>query len=45
MESFDIVEMIPVAVSAIREAPFLSEEDKRKILGDNARKLLGLGTT
>ena len=31
---------IPVAVSAIREAPFLSQEDKRKILGDNARRLL-----
>jgi len=30
-------------VSAIQEAPFLSEEDKRKILGDNARRLLGIG--
>jgi predicted TIM-barrel fold metal-dependent hydrolase len=36
---------IPIAVSAIREATFLSEEDKRKILGDNARRLLGLGET
>ncbi len=35
-------QMIPVAVSAIREASFLSEEDKRKILGDNARRLLGI---
>jgi len=37
--------MMPLAVSAIQEAPFLSEEDKRKILGDNARRLLGLGST
>jgi uncharacterized protein len=35
-------QMIPFGVGAIREAPFLSEEDKRKILGDNARKLLGI---
>lgn len=35
--------ILPVAVSAIQEAPFLSAEDKRKILGDNARKLLGSG--
>jgi predicted TIM-barrel fold metal-dependent hydrolase len=34
---------IPIGVSAIREASFLSEEDKRKILGDNARRLLGIG--
>jgi predicted TIM-barrel fold metal-dependent hydrolase len=33
---------IPIAVNAILEASFLSEEDKRKILGDNARRLLGL---
>jgi hypothetical protein len=37
--------MIPVAVSAIQEAPFLSEEDKCKILGDNARRLLGISET
>jgi predicted TIM-barrel fold metal-dependent hydrolase len=35
-------ERIPVAVSAVRDAPFLSEEDKHKILGDNARRLLGI---
>jgi len=34
-------QMIAVGVSAIQEASFLSEEDKRKILGDNARRLLG----
>ncbi len=33
-------QMIAVGVSAIQEASFLSEEDKRKILGDNARQLL-----
>ena len=31
-----------VALSAVQEADFLSEEDKAKILGGNARKLLGL---
>jgi len=34
---------ILVGLSAVQEAPFLSEEDKRKILGDNARRLLGIG--
>jgi len=43
-DQMNVPQMIPVGVSAIREAPFLSEEDKRKILGDNARKLLGIGT-
>jgi predicted TIM-barrel fold metal-dependent hydrolase len=37
-------DVIPIAVSAIQEAAFLSEEDKHKILGDNARHLLGMGT-
>ena len=37
--------MIPTAVSAIQEASFLSEDDKRKILGENARKLLGIKAT
>jgi predicted TIM-barrel fold metal-dependent hydrolase len=44
-DQMNMPQMIPVAVSAIREAPFLSEEDKRKILGDNARRLLGIGAT
>jgi predicted TIM-barrel fold metal-dependent hydrolase len=42
-DQMDVPQMMPVGVSAIREAPFLSEEDKRKILGGNARKLLGIG--
>jgi len=42
-DQMDVPHMIPVGVGAIQEAPFLSEEDKRKILGDNARRLLGLG--
>jgi uncharacterized protein len=33
---------IPIGVSAIQEADFLSTEDKRKILGDNARRLFGI---
>jgi predicted TIM-barrel fold metal-dependent hydrolase len=33
---------IPVAVSAIQEASFLSEEEKRKILGENALRILGV---
>jgi predicted TIM-barrel fold metal-dependent hydrolase len=37
-------QMIPAAVSAIQEASFLSEDDRRKILGDNARRLLGIHT-
>jgi hypothetical protein len=41
-DQMNMPQMIPVAVSAIREAPFLGEEDKRKILGGNARKLLGI---
>ena len=44
-DQMNMPQMIPVAVSAIREASFLSEEDKRKILGDNARKLLGINVT
>jgi predicted TIM-barrel fold metal-dependent hydrolase len=41
-DQMNVPQMIPVGVSAIQEAPFLSEEDKRKILGDNARRLLGI---
>jgi predicted TIM-barrel fold metal-dependent hydrolase len=41
-DQMNVPQMIPVGVSAIQEASFLSEEDKRKILGDNARKLLGI---
>jgi hypothetical protein len=39
----NVPQMIPVGVGAIQEAPFLGEEDKHKILGDNARLLLGIG--
>ncbi len=42
-DQMNMPQMIPVAVSAIKEAPFLNEEDKCKILGDNARRLLGIG--
>jgi hypothetical protein len=41
-DQMNVPQMIPVAVSAIEEAPFLSAVDKCKILGDNARKLLGI---
>jgi len=41
-DQMNVPQMIPVGVAAIQEAPYLSEEDKRKILGDNARRLLGL---
>jgi predicted TIM-barrel fold metal-dependent hydrolase len=41
-DQMNVPQMIPVGVRAIQEAPFLSEEDKCKILGDNARKLLGI---
>jgi uncharacterized protein len=41
-DQMNLPDKIPIAVSAIQEAPFLSKEDKRKILGDNARKLLGI---
>lgn len=41
-DQMNMPQMIPVGVSAIQEASFLSEEDKRKILGGNARKLLGI---
>ena len=44
-DQMDMPEMIPVAVNAVQEASFLSEEDKRKILGDNARRLLGIQAT
>ena len=44
-DQMNMPQMIPIGVSAVREASFLSDEDKRKILGDNARRLLGLGTT
>jgi predicted TIM-barrel fold metal-dependent hydrolase len=33
-------QMITPAVQAIREAPYLSDQDKRNILGENARRLL-----
>jgi predicted TIM-barrel fold metal-dependent hydrolase len=33
-------QMITPAVESIRSAPFLSEQDKRNILGENARRLL-----
>ena len=39
-DQMNVPQMIPVGVSAIQEASFLSEDDKRKILGDNARRLL-----
>jgi uncharacterized protein len=35
-------QMITPAVRSIRDAPFLSDEDKRNILGENARRLLKL---
>ena len=35
-------QMISPAVEAIREAPFLSDQDKRNVLGENARRLLKL---
>jgi hypothetical protein len=41
-DQMDVPQMIPVGLSAVQEAPFLNEEDKRKILGDNARRL-GIG--
>jgi predicted TIM-barrel fold metal-dependent hydrolase len=41
-DQMNMPQMIPVGVNAIQEASFLSEDDKRKILGDNARKLLGI---
>ncbi len=36
--------MIAATVSAIRGAPFLSEEGGRRSRGDNARRPLGIGT-
>jgi len=33
-------QMITPAVESIRDAPFLSDQDKRNILGENARRLL-----
>ena len=44
-DHMDMPQMIPVGLSAIQEASFLSEEDKCKILGDNARRLLGIRVT
>src|SRR5512136_1739338 len=41
-DQMNVPQVMPSGVSAILEAPFLSEEDKRKILGENARKLLGI---
>jgi hypothetical protein len=41
-DQMDVPQMMPSGVSAILEAPFLCEEEKRKILGENARKLLGI---
>jgi uncharacterized protein len=33
-------QMITPAIKSIRDAPFLSDQDKRNILGENARRLL-----
>ncbi len=33
-------QMITPAVESIRDAPFLSDQNKRNILGENARRLL-----
>jgi predicted TIM-barrel fold metal-dependent hydrolase len=33
-------QMITPAVKSIRDAPFLSDQEKRNILGENARRLL-----
>jgi predicted TIM-barrel fold metal-dependent hydrolase len=33
-------QMITPAVESIRDAPFLSDQEKRNILGENARRLL-----
>jgi predicted TIM-barrel fold metal-dependent hydrolase len=41
-DQMNVPQMMLSGVSAILEAPFLSEEEKRKILGENARKLLGI---
>jgi uncharacterized protein len=41
-DQMNVPQMMPSGVSAILEAPFLSEEEKRKILGENARQLLGI---
>jgi predicted TIM-barrel fold metal-dependent hydrolase len=35
-------QMITSAIESIRDAPFLSDQDKRNILGENARRLLKL---
>ena len=35
-------QMITPAFESIRDAPFLSDQDKRNILGQNARRLLKL---
>jgi len=42
-DQMNVPEMMPSGVSAILEAPFLTQVDKRKILGENARHLLGIG--
>ena len=44
-DQMHLPQMIPTAVNAIREASFLTEDDERKILGENARRLLGSGAT
>lgn len=36
-------QMMPVGLSAITEAPYLNDEDKQRILWENARQLLRLG--
>jgi len=41
-DQMNMPQMIPVGVSAIQETSFLNEEEKRNILGGNARKLLGI---
>jgi hypothetical protein len=37
-------QMITPAIESIRDARFLSDQDKRNILGDNARRLLKIAT-
>ncbi len=36
-------QMITPAIESIRDAPFLSDQDKRNILSENTRRLLKIG--